>query len=298
VYECVVNLSEGRDPAVLAALAAAAGDALLDLHCDPDHHRSVFTLADPDLELVTHATRSLARAAVAAIDLTRHVGVHPRFGVLDVVPFVTVDPRPAAVAATVGAARAFAAWAASELAIPVFLYDRADPLGRELPSTRRDAFASRAPDVDAPEGGGGDAARLGAVAVGARAPMVAVNVELATGDLDLARTVARAVRARDGGLPGVRSLAFLLPGVGRAQVSMNLVDLGATGLEQACGTVRDLVEAAGGAVHRVELVGLVPESELDRCSAGFRGATGIGPDDTVEGRWRARARRSPGEPAR
>lgn len=291
MYECVVNVSEGRDEAILAALAAAAGDALLDRHCDPDHHRSVFTLADPDIEVVARATRSLARAAVAAIDLTRHEGVHPRFGALDVVPFVSLDPRAAAVAATVDAARSFAGWAASELAIPVFLYDRADPLGRDLPSTRRDAFTRRAPDVGVPESGGAGPGRLGAVAVGARAPMIAVNVELTTGDLQLARAVARAVRARDGGLPGVRSLAFLLPSIGRAQVSMNLVDLGVTGLEPACDAVRARVEAAGGAIHRVELVGLVPEAELDRCSLGFRVANGIGPDDTVEGRWRARAAR-------
>ncbi len=294
MYECVVNVSEGRDPAILAGLAAATGDALLDVHRDPDHHRSVFTIADPDLRVVTHATRSLARAAVAAIDLTRHAGVHPRFGVLDVVPFVTLDPAPDAVAATIDAARAFAAWAASELAVPVFLYDLADPLGRDLPSTRRDAFVRRDPDLAA--GDGADAARLGAAAVGARAPMVAVNVELTTGDLDLARAVAREVRARDGGLPGVRSLAFLLPGVGRAQVSMNLVDLGATGLEVACETVRARLEAAGAEVRRVELVGLLPRAELDRCHAEFRARTGIGPDDTVEGRWRTRVPRRPGGP--
>ncbi|MCU1459551.1 MAG: glutamate formiminotransferase [Actinomycetia bacterium] len=286
MYECVANVSEGRDEAVLGALDAAAGDALLDRHSDADHHRSVFTLADPSIEVVSHAARSLARAVAAAIDLTRHSGVHPRFGALDVVPFVTLDPRPGAIAATVEHARGFAAWAASELGIPAFLYDLADPLGRDLPTTRRDAFTDRAPDMT-PDA---ERTRLGAVAVGARDPLVAVNVELERGDLELARAVARAVRARNGGLPGVRSLAFPLPSSGRVQVSMNLVDLDATGLEAACGAVRSRVEARGGAVHRIELVGLIPASELPRCSKEFRLANDLGPAATVEGRWEARGR--------
>ncbi len=289
MFECVANVSEGRDDTMVAALAAAAGDALLDRHSDPDHHRTVFTIADPDIAVVAHSIRSLARAVAAAVDIRDQAGVHPRFGALDVVPFVTLDPAPSATATTVDAARAFARWAAAELGIPAFLYDRADPLGRDLPSTRRDAFVSRDPDVGAWNPDDPGSARLGAVAVGARDPLIAVNVELTAPDLELARAAARAVRARDGGLPGVRSLAFLLASVDRSQVSMNLVDLAATGLETACEAVGDVVTAGGGQVARVELVGLIPAAELERCSRAFRTRNHLGADDTVEGRWCARA---------
>ena len=128
---------------MLDALVAACGEALLDLHVDADHHRSVFTLAG--LDAPRDAVRSLARAVAERVDLTRHTGVHPRLGALDVVPFVALDGHTHADA--VDAARAFAAWAVDALAVPVFLYDDADAAGRTLPVTRRDAFRARRPDL-------------------------------------------------------------------------------------------------------------------------------------------------------
>ncbi len=282
LLEAVVNISEGRRPEVLETLGAACGRALLDVHVDADHHRSVFTIIG-DTPTETEATvRRLADAvADGPFDLHDSAGVHPRLGILDVVPFVALDGLDNAVA--VAAARSFAAWLAPTHAIPVFRYDDADPEHRSLPATRRDAFTVRAPDFgpDAPH------PRLGATAVGARQPMVAVNCGLDTDDLALARRIARSVRERDGGLTGVRALGFPLATQGRAQVSMNLVDLETTGLDRACSRVRELAQAAGHDVTSVEIVGLVPASALVGASPGFSAWSGVTAEHTIEA---ARAR--------
>lgn len=277
VLECVPNVSEGRDRVALDALAAACGPALLDRHVDADHHRSVFTLAaGGKIDDTAVRVRALTVAVAEHVDLSGHAGVHPRLGALDVVPFVALagSTRDDAVEA----ARAFATWAAGALALPAFLYDAADPDGRTLPDVRRDAFSGRRPDT----GPSRPHPTLGAVAVGARDPLVAVNCELGRDDLTLARAIATRVRERDGGLPGVRALGLHLDSVGRAQVSMNLVALERTGLQDACRAVDALAREAGTTVARVELVGLLPAVELARCDDDFRAWTGIGPDDTIE----------------
>jgi glutamate formiminotransferase len=278
VLECVINISEGRSADVLGPLAEAVGLALLDVHTDPDHHRSVFTLASVDPSETEAAARRLATAATQTLSITDHDGVHPRLGVVDVVPFVALAPTPTVVA--VDAARAFARWIGRELEIPAFLYDLADADRRTLPAVRRDAFSARAPDA----GPATPHPRAGATAVGARPVLVAVNLELDDDDLDLARAVAHEIRERDGGLRGVRALGLDLPSRKRAQVSMNLVDLEHTGLEVACVSVRKQVEARGGRIRRVELVGLVPAAILDDCSAEFLAWSGLSADQTIESR--------------
>ncbi|MGH9031489.1 MAG: glutamate formimidoyltransferase [Acidimicrobiia bacterium] len=273
MLECVVNVSEGRRGDVIEDLAAACGESLLDVHTDADHHRAVFTLArDAD-----SAARALTLAAAARLDLSAHEGVHPRLGVIDVVPFVALEAS--SVADAVEAARSYATWVADTLGVPVFLYGGADPEGRSLPDAREDAFARRGPDV----GPGAPHPRLGAVAVGARPLLVAVNCRLDRDDLGLAREIAAQVRERDGGLPGVRALGLALASQGRAQVSMNVTRLEACGVERACTAVRRLAYE-GGADVEVELVGLLPAAELDRCSPEFRAWSGLGPDDTIEAR--------------
>ena len=278
MLECVPNVSEGRDARAVDAFADACGASLLDVHLDVDHHRSVFTLAGPGRRDAEPAMQRLARAVANRVDLTTHAGAHPRFGALDVVPFVALDGTSGREA--MDAAGAFASWVAEDLALPVFLYGDADPQHRSLPDVRRDAFTKRQPDVGPSE----PHPQLGAVAVGARPVLVAVNCELDSDDLALARSLAGAVRERDGGLRGVRALGFPLESAARVQVSMNLVDLAATGLQQACDTVRSLARARGSDVARVELVGLLPASELARCDDEFRAWSGIGPDQTIEAR--------------
>ena len=273
-----MNVSEGRDRAVLDALAAACGGALLDLHSDPDHHRSVLTIASSEPGGTEAAVRRLATVVAEDVSIVDHTGVHPRLGALDVVPFVALPPTPPDVA--VAAARAFGHWLATTVGVPVFFYDAADPSGRTLPRTRADAFVARAPDI----GPATAHPRLGASAVGARPPLIAVNIELDRDDLELARSVAKGVRERDGGLAGVRALGFRLDAVGHAQVSMNLVDLETTGLERACNEVRDRLRGHGVGVARVEVVGLLPAAELARCSDRFVAWSGISSEQTIEAR--------------
>ncbi len=277
MLECVPNVSAGRDVDLIAGLAASCGAPLLDVHTDPDHNRSVFTLAAPDTGAVTDAVQSLARAVATRVSMVEHDGVHPRLGALDVVPFVALAGDPAV---AVRAAYEFARWWATSFAVPVFLYDGADAQRRSLPATRRDAFRRRAPDL----GPTRPHPELGTTAVGVRAPLVAINCVLDTADVEVARTAARVVRERDGGLPGVRALGFSLAATGRAQVSMNVTDLARTGIEPACAAVRAAVRERGADVASVELVGLVPRAELDRCSPEFRAWTGIDEAATIEAR--------------
>jgi glutamate formiminotransferase / 5-formyltetrahydrofolate cyclo-ligase len=238
----------------------------------------VLTLAGPGDDDAPLAARALALAVGKQLDLAGHSGVHPRLGALDVVPFVALDGSTGA--AAIEHARDFAEWVASALAVPVFLYGDADPDHRTLPDARRDAFTRRAPD----EGPSSPHSQLGAIAVGARPVLVAVNCELDRGDITIARSIAHAIRERDGGLLGVRALGFMLASRGHAQVSMNLIALEQTGLQQACEAVRDLARHAAVAISRVELVGLVPAAELARCDQGFLEWSAIRTDQTIEAR--------------
>ena len=285
-----MNISEGQRPEVLAAVAEACGTALLDVHTDADHHRSVFTLARPSSDQAAEAALALARAAVERIDVSVHTGVHPRVGAVDVVPFVAFDDPTANGLAVAGdVARAWGQRVSDELGVPVFLYGAADPQGRTLPELRRTAFRERTPDL----GPAKPHPTAGAMAVGARPVLVAINCELTAGpqgleaDLAVARAIAREVRERDGGLPGVRALGLALETKGRAQVSMNLIDLAATGVETALESVRRAAIEAGSDVEEVELVGLLPAAELERCSGEFLAWSGLSPDRTVEARLRA-----------
>jgi hypothetical protein len=204
LLECVVNVSEGRDEAVLGPIAAAAGPALLDRHRDPDHNRTVFTLAGP-VDLVAEATRALAGATLSLLDLRRHSGAHPRLGVLDVVPFVPYEPGhagPGDLTVAVGQRDAFARWLGEEMGVPSFLYGPL-PGGRTrtLPDIRRLAFGS-GPDGLRPDSGPAQSdPRLGATAVGARPVLVAYNVWVSS--VEVARLTAPLVRG-----PQVRALGL------------------------------------------------------------------------------------------
>ena len=271
MLECVVNVSEGRDPAALARLAAAAGDDLLDVHTDPDHHRSVFTLLGED------APRRLARAAVATLDLSHHDGVHPRIGVLDVVPFVALDGTPAAEARA--ARDRFCRWAGAELALPCFTYGPE----RTLPDVRRGAFRDLAPTCGPPR----PHPTAGATAVGARPLLVAYNLWLATSDLAQAREIAGAVRA-----PAVRALGLRVGA--EVQVSMNLVDP----LHVGPDAVWDEV-ARRAPVARAELVGLVPAAVLRATPPARWAQLDLAEDRTIEARVaeaRRGGREGPGAP--
>jgi glutamate formiminotransferase / 5-formyltetrahydrofolate cyclo-ligase len=282
LIECVINVSEGRDETALRTIAERCAASLVDVHTDADHHRSVFTLAGPGPHDATTAARDLADAVADTISIADHDGVHPYLGALDVVPFVALGGTKVERAQAADAARAFGEWWAETHRVPVFFYDDADREGRDLPHIRRHAFRSRAPDF----GPGAPHPTLGATAVGARKPLIAINLLLVTQDIAVARRIAREVRESDGGLPGVRALGLMLASAGRPQVSMNLADLDRTGIEDACLTVRELARRERTDVASVEVVGLIPRFELDRCSDEFLQWADIDATRAIEARIR------------
>jgi len=266
VLECVVNVSEGRDRGRVARIASAAGDHLLDVHVDADHHRSVLTLVGEE------APRAVAAEAVAQLDLRDHAGAHPRIGVVDVVPFVALEGSDADEART--ARDEFCRWAGEVLAVPCFRYGPE----RSLPDVRRGAFRTLAPDCGPPS----PHPTAGAIAVGQRPVLVAYNVWLAEPDLALAKRIAVELRS-----PSVRALGLQ---VGRhVQVSMNLIDPAVTGP----GAATDAV-AAHAEVARGELVGLVPRWVLDLEPVERWGPLDLDEDRTIEARLRrSRSRPTP-----
>lgn len=260
LFECVANFSEGRRAEVVdrVARAAESGSAkVLDLHSDPDHNRSVLTIAGEKDSILDAAIAATAEAG-KLIDLRSHTGAHPRLGSMDVVPFVPL--RGASLEAAVQIARTCAARIWSELSIPCFLYDDAarSTDSTDLPSIRRGAFRSVTPDF----GGPNPHPTAGATVVGARRLLVAFNVNLSTKDVVVAGRVARAVRERDGGLKGVRALGFELVTRGIVQVSMNLTRPEETTLDQVIDAVRSAAEAEHIEILETELVGLLPERAL------------------------------------
>ena len=293
MLECVANVSEGRDVDALRAVAKCCGDSLIDVHADADHHRSVFTLAGPARYDAGPAARDLAGAVATNVSIATHDGVHPRLGALDVVPFVALGGTKVERAQAADAARDFGTWWAETHEVPVFLYDDADPAGRDLPHIRRHAFKTRKPDF----GPAVPHPTLGATAVGARKPLVAINLLLVTGDVAVARRIAREIREQDGGLPGVRALGLMLESKGHPQVSMNLVDLDRTGIEDACLDVRELARREHTDVASVEVVGLVPGADLDRCSDEFLEWADIDASAAIEARVGHGPRRLPGDDA-
>jgi glutamate formiminotransferase len=258
--ESVPNFSEGRDRATIDALTEALGSRgrLLDVHADEDHNRSVFTLVGSEDELVESLLAGIA-SAVERIDLRRHEGAHPRVGAADVVPLVPLVPEELQRACA--CARALGERVGAELGLPVFLYG-------ELASGRGPAFfrsggldglrrRTESGELEPDFGPARLEERSGAVLVGARRPLIAFNVNL-RGSLGAAREVARAVRERDGGFPGVRALGLDLPRAGRVQVSMNVEDYEAAALHEIVERVAREAEARGAEVVGSELVGLMP----------------------------------------
>jgi glutamate formiminotransferase len=280
-------VSEGHDEDVIAAVgdAFASRARLLDVHSDSDHNRSVFTLigSDGDDALVASLVAGIA-AARDTIDLRRHKGVHPRVGAADVVPLVPIraEDMERACDAAIDLGRRVGA----ELGLPVFLYG-------EVGGGRRPAFYRRggpeelqrrvdAGELDPDFGPRALDPAAGAVLVGARKPLVAFNVVLATDDVEVARAVAAAVRESGGGLPGVQALGVRLASSGRAQVSMNLIDLDRVELHEVVERVVREAFGRGIAFEGAELVGLLPAAAVLAAAAGPLRLPALGPSRILE----------------
>ncbi|HYH84946.1 MAG TPA: glutamate formimidoyltransferase [Pyrinomonadaceae bacterium] len=304
IVECVPNFSEGRDASVVArlveAVEAVPGALVLGTHVDTDHNRSVITFVAPPETVVEAAVRVVARAS-ELIDLSRHAGQHPRMGATDVLPFIPV--RGVSVEECVALAHEAGGRIWRELQVPVYFYESAAmrPERRNLADVRRGGFEllreqiagvpERAPDVGE--------ARLhptaGACIVGVRPLLIAYNVTLKTSDLAIARRIARTVRERDGGLLHLKALGFELESRGVVQVSMNLTSYERTNLHQAFEAVRREAERLGVEVIASEVVGLVPQSALDRAAAHFLQLENYSPDIVLENRIAAALERKKGD---
>lgn len=264
MLECVINISEGRDLQRVARIAATAGAALLDVHSDPHHHRSVLTLVGED------APRAVADEAVRLLDLREHIGVHPRLGVVDVVPFVALDGSDERSARDVR--DRFATWFAERHAVPCFLYGPE----RTLPDVRRHAFADLMPDAGPPA----PHPAAGACAVGQRDLLVAYNVWVRDGDLTAVRAAASALRCAE-----IRALGLEVGP--RLQVSMNLVAPEHIGPAAAYDRVVAEAGARGMVVEGAELVGLVPHTVLAQVPRHRWDELGLSEERTIEARLEA-----------
>jgi glutamate formiminotransferase len=252
LFESVPNFSEGRDAQVIDAIATAAGGAhLLDVHPDPEHHRTVVSIAGARERVLNALVHSVAIAA-ERIDLARHSGVHPRVGVADVVPIVPLGMTSLDTCHEVALELGERVWA--ELKLPVYLY------GYRERWTLADIRAGRAQPAF---GGPGLHPTSGAVCVGARRMLIAFNVLLHGLSLAEARALARSIRESDGGMRGVMALAFELPG-DRVQLSMNMFRIG----ETAPQAVVDELIRRGVRVGDQEIVGLCPAVAANDAASG------------------------------
>jgi glutamate formiminotransferase len=279
LVECVPNFSEGRKPEtvqqIAAAVAAVDTACILDKHIDPDHNRSVITFVATPERIVEAAVAGVRRAS-ELIDMRRHDGVHPRLGATDVLPFIPI--RGVTIDDCVALAHQAGEKIARELSIPVYYYERAAlrPDRVNLEDVRRGAYEllreqiatnpERVPDVGPVRVH--DSA--GAIVVGARPFLIAFNVVLHSDDVAVARQIARAIRARNGGLPFLKALGFKLATRNLVQVSMNLVNYEVTGMRAAYDAIRREADALGVDVVSTEIVGLVPRNALDREAEYFR----------------------------
>ncbi len=275
IVECIPNFSEGRDSDKMELIARTITTvprvAVLDLTMDPDHNRSVITFAG-EPEAVVEASIRATAAAIELIDLNAHTGEHPRLGALDVLPFVPI--KGVTMDECVVIARNAGERIANELDIPVYLYERA-AMRRDrvdLANIRRGEFEalrdSIASDPDRKPDFGLRRVHptAGAMAVGARLPLVAFNINLTTDDIAVARRIAKAVRGSDGGLVYVKALGMELKSRGQAQVSMNLVNFEETPVFRVFEMVKREAERYGVAIAGSEIVGLIPQAALNACS--------------------------------
>jgi glutamate formiminotransferase len=289
----VPNFSEGRDrtriDALEAAIASVPDSLVLHRTSDPDHHRSVITFAGSGDAVVESAVRA-ARKACELIDLHQHSGLHPRLGALDVLPFVPLGESSLEYCVELAHRAGRRIW--GELGIPVYFYEAAAlrPDRSRLEDVRRGQFeglriaaltdATKAPDI----GGPSLHPTAGAVIVGARKFLIAYNINLRTPDLDIAKAIAKRIRASSGGLPAVKALGVVLPSRGIVQVSMNLTDFEQTPVHVVFLEVTRLAAEYGVEVEESELIGLMPRKALEMAAAGLLKLSDFDPSRVIENR--------------
>jgi glutamate formiminotransferase len=290
LVECVPNFSEGRRAEVLEAIAAALqahpSVQLLDIESDADHNRSVFTLVAPP-EAMVPAMFDAIRTAATLINLDHHTGEHPRIGATDVVPFVPL--RGTEMDQCVALARELGRRVGEELGIPVYLYERAAarPDCVNLADIRRGEYEGLKAEIGTdpnrkPDFGPSQLGPAGATVIGARPPLVAYNVYLTTGDVEIAKRIARSVRNSNGGLRYVKALGLLCKD--KAQVSMNLTDFRRTPIHQVVELIRREAARYGVAIESSELIGMIPQEALLEAAAWYLQLDNFDPGMVLENR--------------
>ena len=290
VIECVPNVSEGRRPEVIATLADALrgvpGLRVLGVQSDASHNRSVFTLAG-DAAALAAGVPKLFEGALAAIDLRSHRGEHPRMGAVDVVPFIPIEGVTMAECVTL--AKTVAADVAARFSVPMFLYEEAssNPGRKNLEDIRRGEFeglaAKMAQPAWAPDYGPlSPHPSAGATAIGARMPLIAYNINLATNRLDVAKKIASAIRMSSGGLRYVKAMGIALEDRGIVQVSINLTNYEKTPMFRVFDLVRREAARYGVQVLESEIVGFVPSAALTQTAEYFLQLEGFAPGQVLE----------------
>ncbi|MGI6148987.1 MAG: glutamate formimidoyltransferase [Limnochordia bacterium] len=292
LVQCVPNISEGRRMEVVEAVVDQVrqrpGVHLLDYSSDPDHNRSVITFVG-DLPGVSQACLAMARKAVAEIDMNKHVGAHPRIGAVDVIPLIPI--RGISLRECAAAAWELGEKLWEELGLPVYFYgeaartrERADlsTIRKGQYEGLKDATAKgeRLPDVGGPH----LHPTAGAVAVGARLPLIAFNVNLGTADKAVADAIARAVRTRNGGFLNVKAMGVFLADRNQVQVSMNLENYKQTPIYRVLETIRREAARFGVPVVGTEIVGLVPQDALIEAAEWYLQVEGFSPEQLLENR--------------
>ncbi len=290
LIECIPNFSEARRPEVMDQIAAAItsvdGARLLDRSSDLDHNRTVLTYAGPP-EAVEEAAFRAIKTAAELIDLNQHVGEHPRIGATDVVPFVPISGST--MEDCVAMAVRLGQRVGSELDIPVYLYEAAAtrPERANLENIRRGQFEGLKLEIESnpdrkPDYGPAKLGSAGATVIGARNPLIAFNVYLATPDVEIAKKIAKAIRQSSGGLRYVKALGLLVDG--RAQVSMNLTNFRETPVGRVVEMIRREAQRYGVAIHHSELVGLIPQEALIDAAVWYTQLDQFKPEQILESR--------------
>ncbi len=302
IIESVPNFSEGRRAEVIKAIVesvrASGPVRVLDLSSDADHNRSVLTLAG-DSAALRNALLALAAVCVERIDLTSHQGGHPRMGALDVVPLIPV--RGATMEDCVRLAKEIGAEIAHRHGVPVYLYEEAATAEhrRDLAALRKGEFEGFAEKIKDPRwkpdfGPERVHPTAGCMAVGAREFLIAYNINLATGDVEVARQIARAIRHSSGGLRYVKAMGVLLGERGLAQVSINMTDFRKTPLHRVFEVVRSEAARYGTTIVGSEIVGLVPQDALLMSAEFFLRLERFEPGMVLERRLEQAAAADPG----
>jgi glutamate formiminotransferase len=288
IIECVPNISSA-DTSVVAQIAnevrSTAGVTLLNTSSDQSHNRSVVTFIGSP-EGVEEAAVRLAKAAARLIDLTKHMGEHPRMGAVDVVPFIPI--REATMDECVAISRRVGQRVWEEAGIPVFLYEASAsaPHRQNLANIRKGQFEGMFEKVRRPEwepdfGGRTVHPTAGVAAVGARAPLIAFNINLSTSDKSVADRIARVVRQSGGGLNCVKAIGVYLKERDAAQVSINMTDYSVTPLYRVVEFVRFEAARYGVSIVGTEIVGLVPMRALIDSAAYYLGIENFDPETQV-----------------